>query len=264
MNSNNALKEIKILSIGNSFSVDTMKHVPNIALTLGVKKVCFGNLFIGGCSINRHYSNIKNNAAEYVYYKNTGDGWTDTPNVSIEEAILSEDWDWISIQHGTGDGSRYTLEESYVNLPKIIEYVKSKAAKKTKIAFNMAWVMESDHKHPEIRSYNGDQLQMYKNLVSLTERVVLPTKDLDKISAAGTAVQNARTTALDGHLLRDGFHLSLGLGRYIAGLTFFKTLSEMDIDGIAWTPEDVTDDMRTIAIRCANNAVKAPFEITEM
>ena len=71
----NSLKELKILSIGNSFSVDTMRHIPDIALALGVEKICFGNLFIGGCSINRHYSNIQNNAAEYVYYKNMGDGW---------------------------------------------------------------------------------------------------------------------------------------------------------------------------------------------
>ena len=260
----NSLKELKILSIGNSFSVDTMRHIPDIALALGVENICFGNLFIGGCSINRHYSNIQNNAADYVFYKNTGDGWVDTPNVSIEDAIMSEEWDWISIQHGTSDGSRYTLEESYINLPRVVEYVKETAGPKTKIAFNMAWVMESDHKHHEIRSYNGDQMLMYKNLVSLTERVVLPTKGLDKVSPSGTAVQNARTTELNGLLLRDGFHLSLGLGRYIAGLTFLKTLAELDIDDITWAPEDVTDDMRKIAIRCVNNAVKAPFEITEL
>lgn len=252
-------KPLHVLCIGNSFAADTLQHIPNIAADLGLTDVFFGNLYIGGCSINRHYANALNDTAEYCYYTNSGEGWNSTPDVSIAQAIESRQWDWISIQHGTGDGSRYTREESYVNLEKLVAWVKEKAGPDTRIAFNMAWVMEPYSKHPEIRAYEGNQLEMYGNLVKLTEKTVLPTPGLDKVSPAGTAIQNARATALAGKLSRDGFHLSLMLGRYIAGLTFLKTLTGLDICGVRWMPEEVTEEEREIAIACANAAVETPF-----
>jgi hypothetical protein len=65
---------MKILSFGNSFSVDTMEHTADIMKSLGVTDFKFGNLYIGGCSIRRHYNNAVGNLAEYVYYTNSGSG----------------------------------------------------------------------------------------------------------------------------------------------------------------------------------------------
>ena len=49
------MDSLKILFVGNSFARDTMEHAANIALSLGVKKIKFGVLFVGGCSIDMHY-----------------------------------------------------------------------------------------------------------------------------------------------------------------------------------------------------------------
>lgn len=262
--SNQYQKQLKVLSVGNSFAVDTMEYLPSIAKDLNVKDFYFANLYIGGCSTNRHFQNAENDAPAYDYYTNSGDGWQKTAGVRISDAIRQEEWDWISIQHGTGDGSRYTCERSYEKLGLLVAYIREKASPKTKIAFNMAWVMEADGTHPEIRSYNGDQLQMYQELTRITERVVMPTRGLDVISPTGTAIQNARTTALFDRLSRDGFHLSYDVGRYIAALTFFKALTGMEIDGVLWKPDGVGEDERLIAIRAAVSAVKAPFSITDL
>ena len=253
---------LKILSVGNSFAVDTTQYATEIALDLGFQSVHIGTLYIGGCSINRHYQNAQTNAAAYTYYVNNGHGWQETRNVSIEDAIKSAEWDFISIQHGTGDGSRYTLQESYEHLPAIVAYIKEKASPKTKIAFNMAWVMEPDGTHPEIRSYNGDQLRMYETLARITERVVVPTKGLDIISPVGTAIQNARSIGKLGCLCRDGFHLSYGEGRYIAALTFLGKLTQKNLDDVTFAPEGVGDEESKLAIECAKKAIEKPFEVT--
>ena len=253
---------LKILSVGNSFAVDTTQYATEIALDLGFQSVHIGTLYIGGCSINRHYQNAQTNAAAYTYYVNNGHGWQETRNVSIEDAIKSAEWDFISIQHGTGDGSRYTLQESYEHLPAIVAYIKEKASPKTKIAFNMAWVMEPDGTHPEIRSYNGDQLRMYETLVRITERVVVPTKGLDIISPVGTAIQNARSIGKLGCLCRDGFHLSYGEGRYIAALTFLGKLTQKNLDDVTFAPEGVGDEESKLAIECAKKAIEKPFEVS--
>lgn len=255
-------KELNILCIGNSFSADTIRHVPDIARDLGLGDIHFGNLYIGGCSLNRHYANFLSDAPDYNYYTNNGSQWSETPGLCIRQALESREWDWISIQHGTKDGSRYTRESSYENLGNLIRAIQEIVPDSTKILFNMAWAMEPYSTHPEIRAYQGDQLQMYENLAKLTETLVLPTPGLDKVCPAGTAIQNARATQLSGLLSRDGFHLSYGLGRYIAGMTFLKTLTGIDLSGLGWMVEGITYDQQQIAIRCASDAVEHPFCIT--
>ena len=55
-------KVIKILTIGNSFSEDAVEqHLHDIAKADGVK-VIIGNMYIGGCSLERHLNNAKANA----------------------------------------------------------------------------------------------------------------------------------------------------------------------------------------------------------
>ena len=253
-------KDLRILSIGNSFAVDTMTHLAEVAHSAGVASVHLGNLYVGGCSIKRHYSHAQTDAAAYKYYTNNGSGWEITPDVSIRQAIESDTWDWISIQHGTGDGSRYTAPESYEHLPALVDYVRA-LAPHARIAFNMTWVWEPDHDHHEMRDYNGDTAAFYRNLTALTRDLVAPIKGIDRVSPTGTAIQNMRT-ATSTVLTRDKFHLSGGLGRYIAALTFFGALTGLDITNIKWAPEGVDEKQFAIAIESAANAIKTPFEVT--
>ena len=57
---------IKILSIGNSYSTDATRYVYGIARSEGVAMKVV-NLFIGGCSLNRHYRNMMGDAAAYDF-----------------------------------------------------------------------------------------------------------------------------------------------------------------------------------------------------
>ncbi len=250
------------MSVGNSFAVDTTEHLPKLALKYGFEEVHIGTLYIGGCSIRRHYENAQSNAQAYQYYVSDGDGWREMAHVSIADAIASEDWDFISIQHGTGDGSRYTSEESYEKLALLVEYIREKAPRRAKIAFNMAWVMEPDGTHPEIRAYQGDQLRMYENLVRITEQIVMPTKGLDILSPTGTAVQNARATDRLGNLCRDGFHLTYTKGRYIAALTFLCALTGEVPRAVPDVVNDLDAQELKIIAACVANAIQNPFGVT--
>lgn len=253
-------EDLKILCIGNSFSEDTVEYVADIALDLGVQSVTVANLYYGGCSINKHYYHAQNDLAVYDFNVNTGNGWTLTPSQSISSAIKSQDWDWISIQHGTADGSRYAEKESYENLPALVEYVRGIAGEDTKIAFNMTWVGEKNS-HEEMISFKNNQLNYFEAIAALTQETVVPTPGIDLVSPTGTAIQNARTADVI-RLTRDKYHLSKDLGRYIAGLAFFKALTGLDIAGITWAPEGVDDYEKQVAIEAATNAVTTPFAVT--
>jgi len=255
---------LDILCVGNSFSRDTVEHLGEIAKSAGLKDFRFANLYIGGCSVNRHFRNASENLAEYRYSENTGEGWKaseDGELVSIADALAMGEWDIISIQHGTGDKSRYTSPESYINLPTLIEYLRKTYGKPVRIAFNMAWVADPESTHHEITSYGGDQLLMYRYLTEVTQKCVLPYVDL--LSPAGTAIQNL-CSCVDKKLTRDNFHLSYDLGRFTAGLTFLKAVTGADLCSVDWMPEGVTEEERELGKRAAELAVMNPFSAANM
>ena len=255
------METLKILFVGNSFSDDTMEHTANIALSLGVKKVKFGKLYVGGCSIDRHYKHATEDLGVYVYSVNEGEGWTSVPDYKISDAARSDDWDWVAIQHGTNAPSRYTSIECYEKLNPLVDYLKN-LVPKAKIAFNLTWMGEPDFQHHEIISYGGNTALMREKLVEVTKKVMADAPKIDLLVPTGTAVENARTASKIGILTRDGYHLSYDKGRYIGGLTFISTVTGIDAAKIEWAPEGVDEYAKQVAIEAVQNAQKAPFEIT--
>lgn len=252
---------MKILFIGNSFAEDTAEHAANVALSLGIAQIKIGVLYIGGCSIEMHYGNIISDSENYLYHLNEGEGWNSTPNFKIKDALKSDAWDWVVIQHGTNGGSRYTSCECYEKLPALIDEVKS-VSPNSKIAFNLTWLGEHTHRHHEIVSYGGNMALMREKLVETTKAMVLNEPKVDMLIPTGTAIENARTSHI-GLLTRDCYHLSVDKGRFIAALTLISTLSGIDAANICWTPEGVDEYAKNVAIESVKNAQKAPLSITD-
>ena len=251
--------KLKILTIGNSFSVDTMEYVSEIAKALKINEITLGNLFFGGCSIRQHYRHATEDIPAYVYYHNDGSGWTSTNDVTIKSALESDDWDWVTIQPGTGDGSRHTSKDSYEKLMPLLEYIKEHIPKKTKIAYNLTWVGDPEKIQA---SYGGSQKELYNKTVEMVKQII-PTIDMiEVIVPTGCAVQNARTM-VDYSLTRDFYHMSYDKGRFLAGLTFFKSITGISIDEIEYTPEGVDKEFLAIAIKSVNKAIDNPFELID-
>lgn len=255
----NSPESLKLLFVGNSFALDTMEHAANIALALGIRRVKLATLYVGGCSIDMHHNHAYNDMPVYKYYVNTGDGWSCTPEYKISDAIKSDAWDWIAIQHGTKNGSRYTSPECYEKLDSLIDYIKD-LAPNARLAFNMTWLGESTKDHHEIISYGGDMKRMREELVKVKREVILTNPRIDKFIPTGTAIENARTSRI-GLLTRDGYHLSYDKGRFIAGLALISTICDVEVDSISWTPEGVDEYAVSVAIESVRNARAAPLQI---
>ena len=56
---------MQVLTIGNSFSQDATRYLSQIARSAG-ESLTVINLYIGGCSLERHYRNMK--SGEDVYW----------------------------------------------------------------------------------------------------------------------------------------------------------------------------------------------------
>ncbi len=252
---------LKVLAIGNSFSVDSMEFLWDIANSYGMDNVVLGNLYIGGIGLDTHWNNISNNFNDYTYFKNTDGRWLENKNVSVLEGLKDEEWDIVTLQQVSGNSG---IKETYSPyLEKLIKYVKEYVLnKKAHLGWNMTWAYQSGSDHLDFGKYHNDQLIMYKAIINTCQTVILNNKDIDIIIPTGTAIQNAR--GYFGDILnRDGFHLSLDLGRFIAGLMWFKSLTGYSIEKVKFYPKGIPED-KIISIRKAvNNAYAKPFAISK-
>ena len=249
---------MNILCIGNSFSVDTTWLAPKIACDLDLD-IHFGNLYVGGCSLNMHLEHLETDAPVYRFYESNGGEWECREETAIAFAVKSRTWDWISIQAGTKDGSRYSKAASYESLPRLVQLVKAMAPE-AKIAFNMTWVGDQNKPKSEMPEYCERLDALYRDIAALTEKLVVPM--VDKVLPTGTAIQNFRLHH-DEPMCRDGYHLSYGLGRYIAALSFLKAITGCDIAAGQWKPDSVTDAQREQAVAAVEKAMTRPFSVEE-
>ena len=249
---------LRILTIGNSFSDDTMQYVYQIAKALGIEKIELGNLYIGGCTLDTHAKNARGDLPAYEYRQNKDGEWKTTANYKMSNAITSKDWDFISLQQASGSSG---ISSTYAELDYMIGYVKD-LCPTARLVWNMTWAYQQNTTHEEFSKYDSDQMTMYEGILATVNEVVASSENISLIIPNGTAIQNARTSYVGDTLTRDGFHLSLEFGRYIAGLTMVYTLTGISPENISYSPAGVDENMRTIAVEAAINAVASPFSVT--
>lgn len=225
---------IKILAIGNGFSSDAVEYLWDICKAAGIGEVVIGNLYIEGCSLDTHWSNMEGDNAAYRYSLNESGIW-ESSQKSIRAALESEDWDVITIQQASADSGR---PETFGNLDNIISYIhEHKTNEYARIYWHMTWAYQSDSTHAGFANYGRDPILMYHSIVNATKNVVLNTESIAGVIPSGTAIQNLRTSRIGDTLTRDGCHLSYDVGRYTASLTWFAALTGISMEETDWLPK---------------------------
>lgn len=242
---------MNVLSIGNSFSTNAHKFIPHMAKAAG-KELLLCNLFIGGCSLEQHWNNWREEKTAYDYevYLPFETKMTSAPEVALHEAVEDEDWDIITVQqcsHLSG------ISESYSPyLSELAEYCRI-VQPNAKIMLHQTWAYENGCQHPGFASYGRDQQEMYKSLTEAYANASLEA-DIDLIIPSGRAWQTARNTIGD-KLTVDGFHGN-DLGCYLASACFYEMIFGESIFENAFYPEGIDKNTVDILKLCAHTAVE--------
>lgn len=259
---------LRILAIGNSFSVDAMQWLYNIAMDAKEKGevdyeyVSLGNLYIGGCSLDTHWSNIQNDSGSYKYYTNSNGVWSSTSSYKLSAALASQQWDIITVQQASPNSGQ---PDTFTNLGNILDYVNTnKTNENAKIYWHMTWAYQGNSSHSGFSNYGKDQTTMYNAITDTVQSTVLANNSIEGVIPSGTAIQNARSSYIGDTLTRDGYHLSYGLGRYIAGMTWFAYLTGESIENITWVPDEYKSVSLYLDVvkEAVTNAISAPYEVT--
>ena len=152
---------IKILAIGNSFSQDATRYLKAIADSVGVEALVV-NLYIGGCSLMQHVAHIACKDQGYVYERT---GENTHRFISLQEAIVEEKWDIVTIQQVSGNSGMPNTYEPYMGT--LVDFVRTNAPQ-AKVYFHMTWAYEQDSAHSGFAAYERSQQVMFEKIVETT------------------------------------------------------------------------------------------------
>ena len=253
---------LRVLAIGNSFSQDAVEqYLHELADAVG-KHIVIGNLYIGGAPLSLHWKNIQENKNAYSYRKITADGnKTTTADVSILTALKNEKWDYVSIQQASPLSGKF---DTYIKpLTGIKHFLDSVGGTDVQYIWHQTWAYAPNSTHSGFANYGKNQQQMYKKIMEASSKAKKQF-NFDLVVPSGTAIQNARGTFLGDNLTRDGYHLDLHIGRFIAACTWFESLFGEQAPTESYHPEKVSPEAAEVAKKAAHAAVRRPFKVTKI
>lgn len=235
-----------VLCIGNSFSEDATRYLHQVS----GEELFVRNLYIGGCSLEQHYNNIVGNVADYEYQKNG----RCLRMISIEEALGKRKWDYITLQQVSQDSGIIDTYEPFFG--EIVKFLREKCPN-AKIVLHRTWAYADASDHGGFVNYDRDRKKMYNAIVDTTNKIA--EKYGFDIIPCGDAIEMARDlpefkTGAELSLNRDGFHLSLDYGRYLAALVMCKYFTGCDTTKVEYEPNNTDKAINAKLKEIANRA----------
>ena len=296
------LTEIKILSLGNSYSSDAFAYVPFILENmLENVHVQIGILNMASATIPVHVASFENEDPGYHFYLYNGGGaWQYRSQHTIQYALDNYEWDIIMLQQASGYAAYWSYYQP--SLDTLLSLFNNYLDYPVKYGWYMVQARPA-------RAINGENypeetiLSKYSRIVENSQRVINETA-CEFLVPIGTAVQNARTipelkamgdyadielnTSGLGYMCQEGIHLQEGLPSQIAAYTMVHAILEQygclenhsilgentrvtaewlegkKIPGKNGEPIGSNDTLCLIGQQCVIEAFNNPYEITDM
>lgn len=211
---------MKILCIGNSFSEDATRYIHQIARS-DKHNLKVANLYIGGCSLHEHFKNIMTDASQYDFQIN---GHSTRIYTSIKTALLSDLWDYVSIQQVSRQSVNFETFQPY--LDELSAYVK-KYSPKSKQIIHQTWAYRPDSDIMNNMGYSCHE-EMFRD-IEVSYKQAASAINTDIIIPSGAVMNQLLKNGFET-IHRDAIHASYGIGRYALGLTWYKKLTGNPID----------------------------------
>lgn len=264
---------LRILAIGNSYTEDAVAYLNEMLYDYGIDpdKICIYLAKKGGASLEDWYNAFA--FGEYIKLDRVAGQFKMKREGSFRQ-ILAQDWDIVTLQQSSKLAVDYQSFNPY--LTNLIEIIQQECTNPhLTFAWQLAWSYWDGY-------MQVNSAERYKAICEAAKEQVR-NDGIDIIIPIGTAIENARRTRLqtEHDLTRDGTHIAYGVGRYIAGCTWFQTLlapiyhkdvrdgkfthklTNYERETLKYKCEEVTEANRELCQKCAFYSCKKPFVVTE-
>ena len=236
---------MKILSIGNSFSEDAQGYLHAMASHEGFDLLC-ANLYIGGCSLETHYNNLVEEIKPYAYSENA----SYVKTCGLKEGIAEQDWDIITLQQASH--LSYKPESYFPYISELVAYIR-KVCPRARIYIHETW------SYSPVERLRAQGFERHEDMFSYVERAYRKAAaeiGADGFIPAGEALERLQNRGIKIH--RDGFHASMGLGRFAIALTWLGVIFGFDVTKVSYNEldEPVRESDYTAAVECVKETLE--------
>lgn len=285
---------IKILAIGNSYTNNSTQYISKIAESMGLN-IKAASLYKDGCMLHQHiqfYENYETMGHDAYYAAEASkryihlsvNGVANTSILSIQEAIASDDWDFIVMHQAPNscdDLEKYWTEEK-PDLVTLYNYIQAELKKnnntKCEIVLNQGWSfshemsINNNYKwYPVNYKNTRDFFLKIEETVAAAAAIVQREKGLDApldIIPSGEAMQLAKdefgfgdTYGPAGSLYADFIsHLSDPIGCYMIGNLWLEKFTAkagfpVDCRNATYIPAGLSAENATILRSIAHEVI---------
>lgn len=232
---------LKILAIGNSFTLNATTYMPQLIWKINRDGVCVTTLIRSSCSLSMHWDNHVNNSTNYKCYYNDNADWIRSEITTIDEALTTLDWDIIIIQQVSGYSGIYSSFQPYLNnLVDLFRETNPSAM----LAWHYTWAYTSLCQHPDFKNYDNDSDIMYSAVMEAGDRA---SDFFDLKIPSATLIKRLREEFPDVEdgFSKDGQHISDRFALYALSSLWYDVLIEPWVGtmrhSIDWLPVDVDE-----------------------
>lgn len=282
-------KDLKVLMIGNSFSICVGNKLPQIVNSFPGHSLELTSAYIGGCPLDKHVKNIK--AAEqdpkkglYLVsiWNSAKLGKPKTYNGNLIDLLKKQQYDIVTIQQSSMKSWNWKTYEPSAG--ELITFIR-KYQPKAEIVIHQTWAYRLDS--PRFKKFGFDQTGMYERLRDSYGKLaakyklrVIPMGDAVQLfrkytpvkfqpsaekweypklpSDAGDVVGGSywRKDAKTGKmkLAFDAHHLNSD-GHYLQACLWFAFLYGEPAGKITWTPNGMKENFAVLLRQCAQEAL---------
>ena len=266
---------LRVLCIGNSFSLDGSTLLPQLLVDAGVsnRKFQIYAAVYAGASLE-YWDNMRATDAPLPYIYNMGGSLFKLENKqwTLRTLLQNQPWDVVVIQQASPKSNLHNSYQPY--LSRLNEYIHQECMnKQVRVAWQLTW------SYPETATSGPIDEEGWREIAMIANQKCHDV-GISTIIPSGTAIQNARTTSLgqdSNALTRDGLHLTLGVGRYIAAMSWYESIFRpiygKSIIGVPVSKaikdcdrgkegfQEITDENYLICQQCVKEAVSDPLHL---
>lgn len=212
--------EIRVLTIGNSFSDSVFRYLPQVAESAG-DKIIMDRVSIGGCPLNKHWELVEESEKDPTFKPYS-------KKFSLKDKLLSDKWNFVTIQQA----SHLSWQpESYHPYAKLLQDYVKRHAPGAEIVMQQTWAYRFDD--PRLQTWKIDQRTMFERLVKAYDQAAAELGI--RLIPTGEAVQRARETQPVKYVpyspeavknLKYPDPLPSEAGSFVIGMSWFQTRDE--------------------------------------
>ena len=249
---------VKILAIGNSFTINASTFMPGMVDALNGDSICVARLTRSGCTLAQHWESHLADTPDYDFQYSDAGKWHTDGIHTIDDALSLFDWNVIVIQQQSGLSGEY---DSYQPSLDCLVQLFRNSTPSAKIAWHYTWPYREGTNHGDFSRYDRDPLTMYEAILKAGDKA---SENLDIRIPAATLIWEMRKQypEVEDGFSTDGYHISDDMALFALSTLWYECLAAPEagtssVDSPCY-PESVAPDRFQRALAIIRSLTGAP------